>query len=573
MIPTGRTVDDPLGQLVELKDAEGQVHTALAMEGPASRTTAKSVELVLSFLEYPMVTGLAELSHHALEHGVFIYPTGSSLTMLELQRRHAEVAKVMGLKAALELGKIAADILADAVDVGEAQACFSHGDLSPRRVLVGRDGRVLILGYGLPPPAMVLDLDDPVSLPGDVLRYSPPERLEGHAEDGLSDVYSLAAIVFEVATGRPLFPGHDGKVVRDRIVAGDGPRAVRGAGLPRTVADLLARALSMAPSARPRAREFSHSMHELLDSSRPQGEPLSALLQSMIGGRAVAVDRRAPVEAGRPRLAPTDTSALPFRTLASPVPRPEPHAESPAPEPTPSGDLRPTETPVPSRSRWEQVTAARPSPESAGGPASPGGPPVPEPTPPPLPRRRRRKLEPGPRGAAATRSEATGETPTERTPKEAPESPRARRARRKASRRTPSPAARAAALEAESAQESGPIASKPEPAAPSEAKPPSKPTPPPATPTRRASDGPSASPQHDTGGPPAPKSARRSPSPAQPSPTESPTPTPPPQVSPRIAPERSEVVPVRRRLTRSGTLAPTSRRRFSGQSPDEPEES
>lgn len=89
-----------------------------------------------------------------------------------------------------------------------------HRDLHPRNIMVGFDGRVRVLDFGLAKPAAMLTPGDDSVLSRTIAvegtpSYMPPEQALGRTGDirERSDVYSLGATLFFLLTGRPPFDG------------------------------------------------------------------------------------------------------------------------------------------------------------------------------------------------------------------------------------------------------------------------------------------------------------------------------------------------------------------------------
>jgi serine/threonine protein kinase len=118
------------------------------------------------------------------------------------------------LGAALDYAIQIADGLATAHAAG-----IVHRDLKPENVLVGDDGRVKILDFGL---AKLTEPEDPdeaetrdhlqLTKEGRVLgtaAYMSPEQAQAKEVDARSDVFSFGSLLYEMVTGKRAFPGDD----------------------------------------------------------------------------------------------------------------------------------------------------------------------------------------------------------------------------------------------------------------------------------------------------------------------------------------------------------------------------
>jgi eukaryotic-like serine/threonine-protein kinase len=147
------------------------------------------------------------------------------------------------VRAVLWIGARLADGLGHAHERG-----ILHRDLKPANVLLGDDGTPLLLDFNL--SADVRLRGGLPALLGGTLLYMAPEHLETfqggtRPVDARSDVYALGLVLYELLTGRPPFPAHEGPL-REQI--------------PRLIADRLAGA----PAVRPYNRTVTPAVEALL---------------------------------------------------------------------------------------------------------------------------------------------------------------------------------------------------------------------------------------------------------------------------------------------------------------------
>ncbi|HYI16213.1 MAG TPA: protein kinase [Thermomicrobiales bacterium] len=136
-----------------------------------------------------------------------------------------------------------------------------HRDIKPHNLKLGGDGRVVLLDFGL---AKGLSGSEAVSLAGYTVSYAPPEQLRGGGTEPRSDLYALAATLYELLTRRrpPDALQREAAVVDgqpDPLV----PANVAVPAVPAAVAAVIAQALALRPSGRPAtARSMQVALRE-----------------------------------------------------------------------------------------------------------------------------------------------------------------------------------------------------------------------------------------------------------------------------------------------------------------------
>ncbi|MGB9073540.1 MAG: protein kinase [Terriglobales bacterium] len=118
----------------------------------------------------------------------------------------------------LRLGVQLAEGLAAAHEQG-----VIHRDLKPGNVRVTADGRVKILDFGLAKLVGPLSWTESTQSLGEsqavagTLPYMAPEQLRGQVCDARTDIYSAGTVLYEMVTGRLLFPGAQSGELVDAI--------------------------------------------------------------------------------------------------------------------------------------------------------------------------------------------------------------------------------------------------------------------------------------------------------------------------------------------------------------------
>ncbi len=175
-------------------------------------------------LEHPHIVTVYEAGE--TEHGLFIamrLVRGRTLKDL-INARELDVDRTLKILAPV------AEALDEAHGIG-----LIHRDIKPQNVLVGRRDHSFLADFGLTKGTTETSLTKTGHFVG-TWDYIPPEQINGLRATAASDIYSLAAVLYECLTGQVPYPkaGRGGGPVRARFRSAAAPdraqaRAARAA--------------------------------------------------------------------------------------------------------------------------------------------------------------------------------------------------------------------------------------------------------------------------------------------------------------------------------------------------------
>jgi hypothetical protein len=152
----------------------------------------------------------------------------------------------------------------------------------PDNVVVGRDGRVRVLDFGLARHAAGEPSPDAPALAG-TPAYMAPEQCEGGPGDARSDQFAFCVTAWECLFGEHPFAGATAAQTMDAIVHGRRRPPPRERGRARALARTLARGLSVRPDER-----FPSLDALLAELQRDPWRPLKRAAQALFGAAAIA---------------------------------------------------------------------------------------------------------------------------------------------------------------------------------------------------------------------------------------------------------------------------------------------
>jgi len=198
-----RARDTRLDRIVAIKVLQG--HLAVS---PETRQRFEREARVVSSLNHPHICTLFDVGHQdGMDYLVMEFLEGESLA--------DRLAR--GALPIPELLQIGIEV-ADALDRAHRQGLV-HRDLKPGNVVLTRSGAKLLdfglarvtgleaqAASGLSSPTMSRPLTAEGTIVG-TYQYMAPEQLEGSEADARSDIFSLGAVLYEMASGRRAFQG------------------------------------------------------------------------------------------------------------------------------------------------------------------------------------------------------------------------------------------------------------------------------------------------------------------------------------------------------------------------------
>ncbi|HET9942509.1 MAG TPA: protein kinase [Terriglobia bacterium] len=199
---------------------------------------------VLASVNHPNIAAIYDLEEAA----------GSFFLVLELVEGETLAERLKGGPIPLDEGlQIAVQIL-DALAAAHERGII-HRDLKPANIKRTPEGKVKVLDFGLakafavesvdPPPANSPTLM-PSTTPGMILgttAYMSPEQASGTAVDRRTDIFAFGAVLYEMLSGQPAFPGDTASAILAAVIRAEPDWQKLPASTPPGIRRLLRRCL------------------------------------------------------------------------------------------------------------------------------------------------------------------------------------------------------------------------------------------------------------------------------------------------------------------------------------------
>lgn len=202
-----------------------------------------------------------------------------------------------------------------------------HRDLSPRNLMLSFDGTVRVIDFG----AAKAEVGEFKTRPGTAMgsiHYASPEYFRGEGVGASADIYAMAAIAYELLSGRPVVGRVENMLHAAQVVAEVVPAQIHSVNpeVPLEISLLIARSLSKDPAQRPAS---ANALAQALIAIRPEWCSLSAeairrFLEAWFPAEAAALQRflasksEGPIEEEVLHTVLAPTSVVEARTIAAP---------------------------------------------------------------------------------------------------------------------------------------------------------------------------------------------------------------------------------------------------------------
>jgi serine/threonine-protein kinase len=241
-----------------------------------------------SRIEHPNVVATLDVVSEAGELFIVMeYVRGESLHHLMRASRQAHERIPVQLALSIICGVLSGLHAAhEATGEDGSPLGIVHRDVSPQNILVGEDGIPRIIDFGIAKAESRLQTTREGQVKGKLSYMAPEQMSSDHSPDRRVDIFTTATVLWELLAGKRLFQGdHPGETMA-RVLAAPIPllQTIRE-DIPESLDEVIQRALSREPEARPQtAEEFALGLENALGGSLASTRAVGAWVSKLVGG-------------------------------------------------------------------------------------------------------------------------------------------------------------------------------------------------------------------------------------------------------------------------------------------------